>query len=183
MEAIATLIQNDPYLDLPLDERLAERRERRARLKNLRPPLKLVPQLPAVLASVEPPDYQSMWFYNLVFETEARLSSIIARPAFGRRRPRVDEIQREVARFYGVSCEQILSQRRTADIVRPRQVGYFLCSLLSNKSLNEIGRQFGARDHSSIFYGVRKIEALRHLDNKLQADLDAIAAVFGAPIR
>ena len=94
-------------------------------------------------------------------------------------RPRIETIQAAVAKHYGVTRGDILSARRTADVVRPRQVGYYLSKALSLKSLPEIGRRFGMRDHTSALHGIRKIEQLRKTDAQLESDLHAIAAKVG----
>lgn len=97
-------------------------------------------------------------------------------------RPRIETIQRACAKYYGVSRSDIISARRTAAVVRPRQVGYYLSKVLTLKSLPEIGRRFGGRDHTSALSGIRKIERLRKTDQELEADLHAIAAAVGGSI-
>ena len=65
-----------------------------------------------------------------------------------------------VARQYNVSRSDLLSSRRTANVVRPRQVAMYLAKTLTLRSLPEIGRRFGGRDHTTVLHAVRKIEAL-----------------------
>jgi len=78
----------------------------------------------------------------------------------GKPNPSVTRIQEVVARQYGVSRFDLLSSRRTANIVRPRQVAMYLCKTLTLRSLPEIGRRFGGRDHTTVLHAVRKISWL-----------------------
>jgi hypothetical protein len=75
-------------------------------------------------------------------------------------RPSINDIQRIVAGKYDVTVSDILSPRRDQNIVRPRQVAYYLAKTLTVWSLPEIGRRFGGRDHTSVLSGCRKIERL-----------------------
>ncbi len=81
------------------------------------------------------------------------------------RRVRIEEIQRVVARHYNVSKADLLSSRRTRTIVRPRQIAMYLAKMLTPRSLPEIGRRFGGRDHTTVLHAVRKIEGLIQGDN------------------
>lgn len=94
-------------------------------------------------------------------------------------RPRIADIIAATAEHFGVLRADILSARRTANLARPRQVVYYLAKKLTLKSLPEIGRHVGKRDHTSALHGIRKIERLRQTDAKLDADLVTIAARFG----
>lgn len=76
------------------------------------------------------------------------------------RRILIEDIQRAVARDYNVSCTDLRSARRTANIVRPRQFAMYLAKKLTLRSLPEIGRKFGGRDHTTVLHAVRKMEAL-----------------------
>src|SRR5258708_7004591 len=88
--------------------------------------------------------------------------------------PRIEVIQHTVARQYGVTRTDILSQRRTAAVVRPRQVAMYLAKTMTLRSLPEIGRLFGGRDHTTVLHAVRKIDALVKIDLVLA---DVIAAI------
>jgi chromosomal replication initiator protein len=70
---------------------------------------------------------------------------------------RIDTIQSEVCRFFGVTREEIVSERRTRRIVTPRQVAMYLSRELTEASLPTIGREFGGRDHTTVMYAVQKI--------------------------
>jgi chromosomal replication initiator protein len=76
------------------------------------------------------------------------------------KRVRIEDIQRTVARQYNVSRAVLLSSRRTANVVRPRQIAMYLAKTLTLRSLPEIGRRFGGRDHTTVLHAVRKIETL-----------------------
>ncbi len=81
-------------------------------------------------------------------------------PSAGAQRVKIEDIQRIVARHYNVSRGDLLSSRRTANVVRPRQVAMYLAKTLTLRSLPEIGRRFGGRDHTTVLHAVRKIENL-----------------------
>ncbi len=82
------------------------------------------------------------------------------------KRVRIEDIQRVVARQYNVSRADLLSSRRTANVVRPRQVAMYLAKILTLRSLPEIGRRFGGRDHTTVLHAVRKIEGLVSNDQR-----------------
>jgi chromosomal replication initiator protein len=90
------------------------------------------------------------------------------------KRVRIEDIQRIVARQYNVSRSDLLSSRRTANVVRPRQVAMYLAKVLTLRSLPEIGRRFGGRDHTTVLHAVRKIEALVNNDNALAEEIESL---------
>jgi len=90
------------------------------------------------------------------------------------KRVRIEEIQRIVARHYNVSKNELLSNRRTRTIVKPRQVAMYLSKLLTPRSLPEIGRRFGGRDHTTVLHAVRKIEDLSESDPKLAQEIELL---------
>jgi chromosomal replication initiator protein len=79
-----------------------------------------------------------------------------------------------VARQYNVSRADLLSSRRTANVVRPRQVAMYLAKTLTLRSLPEIGRRFGGRDHTTVLHAVRKIENLVHTDSSLAEEIELL---------
>ncbi len=83
----------------------------------------------------------------------------------------VDEIQRAVAEYYNLRLSELLSARRSRNIARPRQVAMYLAKQLTERSLPEIGRRFGGRDHTTVIHAVRKIEELRQQDAALDEDI------------
>jgi chromosomal replication initiator protein len=81
-------------------------------------------------------------------------------------RIKVEDILRVVSRHYAVSKQDILSQRRHRSVVRPRQVGMYLAKHLTSRSLPEIGRRFGDRDHTTVLHAIRKID--KEIDGNLR---------------
>jgi chromosomal replication initiator protein len=90
------------------------------------------------------------------------------------KRIKIEDIQRVVARQYNVSRSDLLSSRRTANVVRPRQVAMYLAKTLTLRSLPEIGRRFGGRDHTTVLHAVRKIEALVAKDTALSEEVESL---------
>jgi chromosomal replication initiator protein len=90
------------------------------------------------------------------------------------KRVKIEDIQRVVARQYNVSRADLLSSRRTANVVRPRQVAMYLAKTLTLRSLPEIGRRFGGRDHTTVLHAVRKIENLVNTDSALADEIDLL---------
>ena len=90
------------------------------------------------------------------------------------KRVKIEDIQRIVARQYNVSRADLLSSRRTANVVRPRQVAMYLAKTLTLRSLPEIGRRFGGRDHTTVLHAVRKIEGLVGNDMALAEEIEIL---------
>ncbi len=90
------------------------------------------------------------------------------------KRIKIEDIQRVVARQYNVSRADLLSSRRTANVVRPRQVAMYLAKTLTLRSLPEIGRRFGGRDHTTVLHAVRKIEGLVSKDTTLSDEVELL---------
>ncbi len=90
------------------------------------------------------------------------------------KRVKIEDIQRVVARQYNVSRSDLLSSRRTANVVRPRQVAMYLAKTLTLRSLPEIGRRFGGRDHTTVLHAVRKIEGLVGNDTSLADEIELL---------
>ncbi len=90
------------------------------------------------------------------------------------KRVKIEDIQKLVATHYNVSRADILSSRRTAVVVRPRQIAMYLAKVLTPRSLPEIGRRFGGRDHTTVLHAVRKIEGLAGSDQSLFEEIDLL---------
>lgn len=88
-------------------------------------------------------------------------------------RPKIKIIQDAVCRFYGVEMCDLQSSRRTANIVKPRQVAMWLAKKLTLRSLPEVGRLFD-RDHTTVLHAVRKIDAQRNVNQKLKEETDIL---------
>lgn len=86
----------------------------------------------------------------------------------------IEEIQRRVAEHYNIRLSDMIGPKRLRNIARPRQVAMYLAKQLTPRSLPEIGRRFGGRDHTTIMHGVRKIEELMTTDSQLADDLQLL---------
>lgn len=87
------------------------------------------------------------------------------------RRISIDEIQSKVSDHYRIRKAEMTSARRAREVARPRQVAMYLSKQLTPRSLPEIGRRFGGRDHTTVIHAVRQIEKLRAQDSELDADI------------
>ncbi len=90
------------------------------------------------------------------------------------RKVTIDEIIRKVADHYNLRLTDMLSPRRARSVARPRQVAMFLSKTLTSKSLPEIGRRFGGRDHTTVIHAVRKVEELRLTDGQINEDVELL---------
>lgn len=90
------------------------------------------------------------------------------------RRPTVDRIQKAACKQFGVTMDDMLSKRRARAIARPRQAAMYLAKTLTTRSLPDIGRRFGGRDHTTVIHAVKRIEALRVEDAQLSANIEAV---------
>jgi len=90
------------------------------------------------------------------------------------RRITIDEIQRKVAEHYNIRLSDMHSARRARAVARPRQVAMYLSKQLTARSLPEIGRKFGGRDHTTVMHAVRKIEELSGEDPSFAQDVDVL---------
>ncbi|HHO59637.1 MAG TPA: chromosomal replication initiator protein DnaA [Thiotrichales bacterium] len=82
----------------------------------------------------------------------------------------IDNIQKTVAEYYKIRTSDLLSNRRSRSITRPRQLAMALAKELTNHSLPEIGAAFGGRDHTTVLHGCRKIVELRESDSRINED-------------
>ncbi|TNE61515.1 MAG: chromosomal replication initiator protein DnaA [Alphaproteobacteria bacterium] len=90
----------------------------------------------------------------------------------------IDEIQRAVADYFNLRLSEMLSERRARNIARPRQIAMYLAKQMTSRSLPEIGRRFGGRDHTTVMHAVRKIEDLRRDDSQLDDDLTRLTRLL-----
>lgn len=88
-----------------------------------------------------------------------------------RRRITIDEIQRRVSEHYRIRQAEMVSARRAREVARPRQVAMYLAKQLTPRSLPEIGRKFGGRDHTTVIHAIRQIERLRGIDTDIDSDV------------
>ncbi|MDP6811883.1 MAG: chromosomal replication initiator protein DnaA, partial [Alphaproteobacteria bacterium] len=90
------------------------------------------------------------------------------------RRVTIEEIQKKVAQHFNIRLADMHSARRARNVARPRQVAMYLAKQLTTRSLPEIGRKFGGRDHTTVMHAVRRIEELRQTDAGLAEDIDLL---------
>lgn len=90
------------------------------------------------------------------------------------RRITIDEIQRRVADHFSLKLSDMHSARRARAVARPRQIAMYLSKQLTPRSLPEIGRKFGGRDHTTVMHAVRKIEELMEADAQIAQDVDLV---------
>lgn len=90
------------------------------------------------------------------------------------RRINIDDIQRTVAGHYNIKVADMHSARRSVSIARPRQVAMYLSKQLTTKSLPEIGRRFGGKDHTTVIHAIRRIEELTGRDIELKEDIELL---------
>ena len=94
------------------------------------------------------------------------------------RRVTIDEIQNKVANYYNIKIDELISSRRIRTFARPRQVAMYLSKKLTTRSLPEIGRKFGGRDHTTVIHAVKKIEELKEGNTKFDEDINLITQMI-----
>jgi chromosomal replication initiator protein len=92
----------------------------------------------------------------------------------------VEEIQRKVSDHYNIRLSDLIGPKRLRSYARPRQVAMYLAKTLTNRSLPEIGRRFGGRDHTTVMHGVKRIEELKAIDSQIADDLELLRRALEA---
>lgn len=92
----------------------------------------------------------------------------------------VEEIQRKVSDHYNIRLSDIVGPKRVRSYARPRQVAMYLCKQLTSRSLPEIGRRFGGRDHTTVMHGVKRIEELKQQDGQIAEDIEMLRRTLEA---
>lgn len=95
-------------------------------------------------------------------------------PVKAERRITVDDIQKSVASYFTITVDDLISKRRTKAVVRPRHIAMYLAKTLTTRSLPDIGRRFGGRDHSTVIHAVNKISEILPSDAVLAEDVEAL---------
>jgi chromosomal replication initiator protein len=90
------------------------------------------------------------------------------------RRVTIEEIQKRVAEHFNIRISDMHSARRARAVARPRQVAMYLAKQLTARSLPEIGRKFGGRDHTTVMHAVRKVDELRATDSSFSDDVELL---------
>jgi Bacterial dnaA protein helix-turn-helix len=174
MEAIANLARHDPYLDMTKFER-----DEAYRLRQVRFSARSVPDRPircpsaserAGLAPSRPLQPEPLCTFDqwLNFWKESGGPKLVDHE--------VTRIQKVVARFYNVTRIDICSKRRTARVVKPRQIGMYLAKAMTLQSYPEIGRRFGNRDHTTVMHAERKIAKMIKSDESFCFEIEALKA-------
>jgi chromosomal replication initiator protein len=96
------------------------------------------------------------------------------------RKVSIEEIQRKVAEHYHIRLADLVGPKRLRSFARPRQVAMYLAKTMTSRSLPDIGRRFGGRDHTTIIHGVRKIEELMGSDSQIADDLEMLRRALEA---
>ncbi|MEQ8433686.1 MAG: chromosomal replication initiator protein DnaA [Oceanicaulis sp.] len=95
-------------------------------------------------------------------------------PVRSEKRVTVDDIQKMTASYFDIAVDDILSKRRTKTVVRPRHIAMYLAKTMTTRSLPDIGRRFGGRDHSTVIHAVNKVSCALASDAALAEDIDAL---------
>ena len=96
------------------------------------------------------------------------------------RRVTIEEIQKRVAEHFNIKLADMQSPRRARQVARPRQIAMFLAKQLTTRSLPEIGRKFGGRDHTTVMHAVKKVEELCTADSGFAEDVDLLRRMLDA---
>ena len=86
----------------------------------------------------------------------------------------IEEIQKKVAEHFNIRLTDMHSPRRSRSVARPRQIAMYLAKSITSRSLPEIGRKFGGRDHTTVMHAVKKIEELKHQDSNFNEDIELL---------
>ena len=90
------------------------------------------------------------------------------------RRITIEEIQKRVAEHFNIKLAEMSSARRSRQVARPRQIAMYLAKQLTSRSLPEIGRKFGGRDHTTVMHAVKKVEELKGADQSFSEDVELL---------
>ena len=96
------------------------------------------------------------------------------------RKVSVEEIQRKVSDYYNIRLSDMIGPKRLRSYARPRQVAMYLAKQLTSRSLPEIGRRFGGRDHTTVMHGVKRIEELKTTDGQMAEDVEMLRRALEA---
>ena len=96
------------------------------------------------------------------------------------RKVTIEEIMRKVADHYNLRMADMTSARRARSVARPRQIAMYLAKTLTSKSLPEIGRRFGGRDHTTVMHAVKRVESLSETDSQIAEDVELLRRMLEA---
>ena len=118
-------------------------------------------------------------FTNRTIDTDLARDALKDLMLFKDRQLTAENIQRIVIDFFRLKMSDLLSTKRSRDIARPRQVAMALCKQYTNLSLPKIGKEFGGRDHTTVLYACRKVEALCQSDSQFNDDYQKLQKIVG----
>ncbi len=90
----------------------------------------------------------------------------------------VDKIQNVVSNYFNIALSEMLSQRRSRPLARPRQIAMYLAKKMTSRSLPEIGRRFANRDHTTVIHAVKTITRLSHQDDEMKKNIAQIKSLL-----
>ena len=90
----------------------------------------------------------------------------------------VDKIQNVVSNYFNIALSEMLSQRRSRPLARPRQIAMFLAKKMTSRSLPEIGRRFANRDHTTVIHAVKTITRLSEQDDEMKKNINQIKSLL-----
>ena len=90
----------------------------------------------------------------------------------------IDKIQNVTSNFFSINLQEMLSQRRSRPLARPRQIAMYLAKKLTTRSLPEIGRKFANRDHTTVIHAVKTIEKLSQDNSLMKKNIDEITSII-----
>ena len=96
------------------------------------------------------------------------------------RKVTIEEIMRKVSEHYNLRLSDMTSARRARAVARPRQIAMYLAKTLTSKSLPEIGRRFGGRDHTTVMHAVKRVESLSDTDSQVAEDVELLRRMLEA---
>ena len=120
-------------------------------------------------------------FANLMHkEVDVELAQAVLKDLLrsSNRRITIDEIQLKVANYFNIKVDDIMSSKRIRSFARPRQIAMYLSKKLTSRSLPEIGRKFGGRDHTTVIHAVKKVDQLKSESNKFDEDINVLTQII-----
>ena len=90
----------------------------------------------------------------------------------------IDKIQNVTSNFFSINLQEMLSQRRSRPLARPRQIAMYLAKKLTTRSLPEIGRKFANRDHTTVIHAVKTIEKLSQENSLMKKNIEEITSII-----
>jgi chromosomal replication initiator protein len=90
----------------------------------------------------------------------------------------IDKIQNVTSNFFSINLDEMLSQRRSRPLARPRQIAMYLAKKLTTRSLPEIGRKFANRDHTTVIHAVKTIDKISKNDEKMRNNIEEIKSII-----